>query len=98
MTKPTTASEWMARSYYYQSRGNLVGARDAALAATAKSPSFGAAWIRLAELEFGFGRTGQARAALSKGLDLAPLDRKRMVSQRIRAQRAEPQDGRHGQL
>ncbi len=71
-TTPSTASEWMARSYYDQSHGDLRGAREAASAASQKSPSFGAAWIRLAELEFGFGHTDRAREALSKGLALSP--------------------------
>jgi tetratricopeptide (TPR) repeat protein len=67
-----TASESMASSYYHQSRGDLSAGREAALAATRKSPSFGAAWIRLAELEFGFGHTDRAREALNKGLALSP--------------------------
>ena len=41
-------------------------------AAGKNQPGFGAAWIRVAELEFGFGRTSEALAALNKGLDLSP--------------------------
>src|SRR5206468_10652722 len=53
-------------------RSRLLEALDAARAATSKSPEFGAAWIRVAELEFGFGRTAKALAALNKGLELSP--------------------------
>jgi Flp pilus assembly protein TadD len=69
-TKPSTASEWMARSYSRQSRGELPTALDAAREATVKAPNFGAAWLRLAELEFGFGKMDDA--ALDKGLALSP--------------------------
>lgn len=69
---PTTASEWMARSYYLQSKSRLEEALDAARAATEKSTQFGAAWVRVAELEFGFGRADRALEALDKGLELAP--------------------------
>jgi predicted Zn-dependent protease len=69
---PTTASEWLARSYLLQSQSKLDDALAAARAAVEKSPSFGAAWIRLAELEFGFGRTRDATAALARGRDLSP--------------------------
>ena len=72
LPEPSTASEWMARSYYRQSRGELSEALNAAKAATAKSPRFGAAWIRLAELEFGFGHTDQAQMDLTRGLELSP--------------------------
>ncbi|PYJ02057.1 MAG: hypothetical protein DME25_16990, partial [Verrucomicrobia bacterium] len=71
-TQPTTGSEWVARSYYLQSRADLGGALKAAREAASKSPRFGAAWVRVAELEFGFGRTADSLAALDKGLDLSP--------------------------
>jgi tetratricopeptide (TPR) repeat protein len=71
-TQPTTGSEWMARSYYLQSRADLPGALKAAREATGKSSRFGAAWVRVAELEFGFGRTADSLAALDKGLELSP--------------------------
>jgi tetratricopeptide (TPR) repeat protein len=67
-----TASEAMAESYYRQSRSQLEEARDAARRATELSPDNGFAWVRLAELEFSFGRTRQAREALERGLALAP--------------------------
>jgi len=72
LAEPTTASEWVARSYYEQSQSHLQAALNAARAATKKSPAFGAAWIRVAELEFGFGRTSEALAALNRGLELSP--------------------------
>jgi len=69
---PTTGSEWMARSYYWQSRGNLPEALNAARRASEKSPKFGFAWVRLAELEFGFGHVDQASVALNRGMGLSP--------------------------
>jgi tetratricopeptide (TPR) repeat protein len=68
LDEPGTASEWLARSYYGQSRSDLDSARMAARRAVEKSPRFGPAWIRLAELEFSFGRTDAASRALEKGL------------------------------
>ncbi len=67
-----SASELMAESYYHQSRSQLGQALAAARAATVKSPGFGFAWVRVAELEFSFGRTHAAQAALDKGLELSP--------------------------
>jgi Tfp pilus assembly protein PilF len=69
---PTLATEWLAESYYLQSRAKLEEALKAARAAAARSPSFGFAWVRLAELEFSFGRASEARKALEKGLQLSP--------------------------
>lgn len=69
---PASASEWLAESYHRQAFGNLEGAREAARAAVERSPRFGFAWVRLAELEFGFGRTVEALAALERGRTLAP--------------------------
>lgn len=67
-----TASEAMAESYYLQSRSRLEEALVAARRATEISPQNGHAWTRLAELEFSFGRTRAAQAALERGLVLAP--------------------------
>lgn len=67
-----TASEWMAESYVLQADGLLEDARNSALDATEKSPNFGFAWARLAELEFSFGRVPEALAALDKALQLSP--------------------------
>ena len=70
--EPTTVSEWMAQSYYQQSRGDLEKARASALKATTLAPDFGYAWVRLAELEFSFGRIPDALKALDRGLASTP--------------------------
>ncbi len=70
--EPRTAGEWTGRSYYRQSKSDLEAARDAARQATLVAPSFGYAWVRLAEMEFSFGRTPQALKALERGLQLSP--------------------------
>jgi len=69
---PTTASDWIAESYYRQSKSDLAGALKAAQRATVVDPEFGFAWTRVAELEFSFGRVPQAKRALERGLGLAP--------------------------
>lgn len=69
---PTTGSQWLARSYYLQSQSRLDEALKAAREAAGKSPRFGAAWVRVAELEFAFGRTAAALEALERGLELSP--------------------------
>lgn len=69
---PSTASDWIAESYYRQSKNDLAGALKAAQRATAVDPEFGFAWTRVAELEFSFGRVPQAKRALERGLSLAP--------------------------
>src|SRR5262249_13621072 len=63
----STATAWMAESYYQQSKIHLEGALSAARAATRAAPEFGFAWVRVAELEFGFGHTPAAAEALNKG-------------------------------
>lgn len=68
----TTASDWVAESYYRQSRGNLVGALEASQQAAAVDETFGFAWTRVADLQFSFGRVPQAKEALERGLHLAP--------------------------
>jgi Flp pilus assembly protein TadD len=68
---PETATEWMARSYYLQSQGDLEGALKAAREA-AKSPDFGFAHSRVAELEFSFGDIDGARSALERALRVSP--------------------------
>ncbi len=67
-----TAGEWMAESYYQQSRSNLEGALQAAKKAVELSPEFGFAWSRVAELEFSFGRTPQALKDVEHALELSP--------------------------
>ena len=69
---PTTASDWIAESYYRQSKSDLKGALEAAKHATDLDPEFGFAWTRVAELQFSFGRVPQAKEALDRGLRLAP--------------------------
>jgi tetratricopeptide (TPR) repeat protein len=69
---PASAGEWIAQSYYQQSRSDLAGALKAAQAATEKDPQFGFAWTRVAELEFSFGRIREAQRALETGLRLSP--------------------------
>ena len=70
--KPRTASEWVAESYYKQSRGDLDAALHAAIEATELSANFGFAWVRAAEMEFSFGRTLKAMRLLDRGLELTP--------------------------
>jgi len=68
----TLASEFVAESYYLQSRSRLEEALSTAKAAVVKSPQFGFGWARVSELEFSFGRTAQALQALEKALQLSP--------------------------
>ncbi len=70
----TNASQLLGYSYYLQARYNLTGALAAASAAVERSPRFGFAWERVAELEFGFGRLAAAEAALDRALALAPAN------------------------
>ena len=73
--QPSTPTELLAASYYAQSLagpGALKAALDFARRAAAGSPEFGFAWERVAELEFSFGRTERALAALNQSLALAP--------------------------
>jgi len=71
-TALTLAGEWMAESYALQAQSKLESALEAARQATVKSPNFGFAWARVAELEFSFGRAAAAQTALDKSLALAP--------------------------
>jgi FecR protein/Tetratricopeptide repeat len=71
-SQPATASGWLAQSYYEQSRGRLESARTAAREATRLARGSGFAWVRLAELEFSFGRTSAALDALARGRALSP--------------------------
>ena len=69
---PGTAGEFVARSYWHQSRFRLREALVDARAATAIAPEFGFAWARVADLEFGFGRTRAAAKALARARELSP--------------------------
>jgi hypothetical protein len=66
------ATEWLAGSYQAQARRDLAQARQMARSAVAKSPDFGFAQEHLAEMEFSFGRSEAASAALNRSLDLSP--------------------------
>jgi tetratricopeptide (TPR) repeat protein len=74
--RPQLATEFLADSYYEQSRAvpgiSLPAALDSARQAATNSPDFGFAWERVAELEFSFGHTRRALDALDKSLTLAP--------------------------
>ena len=73
---PQLASEYLAGSYYEQSRAvretSLKNALDLAQHAAVVAPKFGFAWERVAELQFSFGRMQDALVALDQGLALAP--------------------------
>ena len=62
----------MVQSYYYQSRYQLEPALQAARTAARNAPQFGFAWARVAELEFGFGRTKAAADAVKTALEVSP--------------------------
>ncbi len=74
--RPQLATEFLADSYYEQSRAlpgtSLSAALNSARQAVTHSPDFGFGWERVAELEFSFGRTSRALEALDKSLALAP--------------------------
>lgn len=69
---PANASDFLARSYSFQSRSQLEAARSAARRATELAPDFGFAHARLAEMEFAFGERRAALAALEQALKLSP--------------------------
>lgn len=69
---PQFASEWLAMSYYHQSQSQLVDALASASKAVEVATNFAFGWTRVAELEFGFGRTKRAQEALNRALTLAP--------------------------
>lgn len=73
---PELASEFLAASYFEQARAggekSLTEALRLARQATASAPEFSFAWERVAELEFSFGHTAAAQAALRTSLKLAP--------------------------
>ena len=66
------ATEWLADSYWQQSRSKLPEALAAAQKAGEIAPDSGFGWARVAELEFCFGEISKARAALERSLELAP--------------------------
>jgi tetratricopeptide (TPR) repeat protein len=66
-----SATEFLSGSYTAQARGDLATALAKARSATTSAPNFGFAWERLAELEFGFGRSELALSDLEKALQLS---------------------------
>jgi tetratricopeptide (TPR) repeat protein len=71
-TLPQTPSDWIAESYYRQSKSDLTGALQAAERAAQLDANSGFAWTRVAESEFNFGRASEAKEALEKGLKFSP--------------------------
>ncbi len=65
-------TEWMAESYYQQSRSQLPQALIAAQNAVEESSDFGFAQIRVAEMQFSFGRVDDAVESLDRGVLLSP--------------------------
>jgi Tfp pilus assembly protein PilF len=80
---PQLATELLATSYSEQSRAVRDTALRSALAlarqAASSSPEFGFAWARVAELEFGFGRTRRAQEALDRSLTFSPRNAQAMA-------------------
>ena len=69
---PQTATDWIAESYYRQSKSDLTGALQAAERAANVDANFGFAWTRVAESQFNLGRASEAKEALDKGLNFSP--------------------------
>ena len=67
-----SSTAWLAESYAAQSRSSLADALEAAKTAAVIAPNFGFAHERVAELEFSFGHTAAAKAALARALELSP--------------------------
>lgn len=72
LPEPSTASEWLARSYELQARSELGAALEAVRSAQVLAPDSGYVLIRRAELEWAFGRRAQALASLESGRALSP--------------------------
>ena len=69
---PQGPTQLLARSYYLQSRYDLERALRAAEQAVELSPRFGFGWARVAELEFGFGRSRSVKSALENARQFSP--------------------------
>jgi tetratricopeptide (TPR) repeat protein len=69
-----TATSLMAESYDLQAAERLSDARARSRDAVQRSPGFGFAWVRLAELEFMHGRVREAGQAVEHGLELTPAN------------------------
>ncbi len=76
ITNPQLATEFLAQSYYQQSRAipkiSLKSALKLAEKAATNSPGFGFVWERLSELEFSFGNDRKAMDSLARSLAVAP--------------------------
>ncbi len=72
LPEPSTASEWLARSYELQARSELGAALEAVRAAQSLAPDSGFVLVRRAELEWAFGRRESALAALESGRRISP--------------------------
>lgn len=66
------ASARLVDSLWFQARWDLKTALTAARKAVSIHPESGFGWVRVAELEFGFGRLDLARQAVDRGIQLAP--------------------------
>ena len=82
---PQLSSEFLAASYYEQSRAtgdeSLKAALKLAKEAAARSSDFGFAYARVADLEFSFGRAGQARDALIWARTFSPANAQALALQ-----------------
>jgi tetratricopeptide (TPR) repeat protein len=67
-----SATALLGDSYVAQSRSDLIEALALARSSVELSPDFGFGWARVAELEFSFGRTARAHAAVQRATQLAP--------------------------
>jgi Putative Zn-dependent protease, contains TPR repeats len=72
LAPPQTATDWIAESYFRQSKSDLAGALQAAERAANLDANLGFAWTRVAESQFNLGRAAEAKEALEKGLKFAP--------------------------
>ena len=69
---PQTTTDWIAESYYRQSKSDLAGALQAAQRAANLDANSGFTWTRVAESQFNLGRAPDAKEALAKGLKFSP--------------------------
>ena len=69
---PQTATDWLAESYYRQSKSDLTGALQAAERAAHLDANFGFAWTQVGASQFNLGRVPEAKEALAEGLKFAP--------------------------
>ena len=70
--EPKTATGMLVRSYYHQLNLDLEKALKWTIRATEKSPTFGYALARLADLHFAFANHDKTRSALGRALEHSP--------------------------